>query len=64
MKKTVDTVKVWCYDGPRIFEMRRSFPAMMNLFAAYFFSYFYFFGFSADKVKVLFAANNGMTAFA
>ncbi len=30
---------------------------MKNLFAAFFFSYFYFFGFSAKKVKVLFAAN-------
>ena len=37
---------------------------MMNLFAAFFFGYFYFFGFSADKVKVLFAANNGATTFA
>lgn len=37
---------------------------MMNLFAAYFFSYFYFFSFSANKVRVLFAANNGSVAFA
>ena len=37
---------------------------MKNLFAAFFFNYFYFFGFSADKVKVLFAANNGVTTFA
>ena len=29
---------------------------MSNLYAANFFSYFYFFGFGADKVKVLFAA--------
>ena len=36
---------------------------MLNLFAAFFFGYFYFFGFSADKVKVLFAANNGWTTF-
>ena len=34
----------------------------MNLFAARFFSYFYFFSFGADKVKVLFAANNGATS--
>ena len=34
---------------------------MLNLFAAFFFVYF--FGFSADKVKVLFAANNGLTTF-
>lgn len=37
---------------------------MKNLFAAYFFNYFYFFGFRADKVKVLFAANHGATTFA
>jgi hypothetical protein len=37
---------------------------MMNLFAAFFFSYFYFFSFSADKVRVLFAANQGSTTFA
>ena len=37
---------------------------MKNLFAAYFFSYFYFFSFSADKVKVLFTANNGLTSCA
>ena len=36
---------------------------MLNLFAAFFFGYFYFFGFSADKVKVLFAANNELTTF-
>ena len=29
---------------------------MSNLYAANFFSYFYFFGLGADKVKVLFAA--------
>ena len=45
-------------------EARRSPLTMLNLFAAYFFSYFYFFSFSADKVKVLFAANNGVTTFA
>ena len=32
---------------------------MRNLCASYFFGYFYFFGFTADKVKVLFAAQNG-----
>lgn len=37
---------------------------MMNLFAAFFFGYFYFFGFWANKVRVLFAANNGLTTFA
>ena len=37
---------------------------MKNLFAAFFYCYFYFFGFCADKVKVLFAANNGVTTFA
>lgn len=37
---------------------------MKNLFAAFFYSYFYFFGFSADKVKVLFTANNGSTTCA
>lgn len=37
---------------------------MKNLFASYFFGYFYFFGFSADKVKALSAANNGLTTFA
>lgn len=31
--------------------------AFMKQFAAYFFSYFYFFGFRAKKVKVFFAAN-------
>lgn len=36
---------------------------MLNLFAAFFFAYFYFFGFGANKVKVLFAANNGLTTF-
>lgn len=35
---------------------------MLNLFAAFFFGYFY--GFWTDKVKVLFAANNGVTTFA
>ncbi len=37
---------------------------MKNLFAAFFYGYFYFFSFSADKVKVLFAANQGTTSFA
>lgn len=37
---------------------------MLNLFAAFFFCYFYFYGFWTDKVKVLFAANNGVTTFA
>ena len=37
---------------------------MKNLFAAFFYSYFYFFSFSAKKVKVLFAANHGSTTFA
>jgi hypothetical protein len=37
---------------------------MKNLFAAYFYFFFYFFGFRANKVKVLFAANNGSTTFA
>ena len=37
---------------------------MLNLFAAFFFGYFYFYGFWTDKVKVLFAANNGVTTFA
>jgi hypothetical protein len=37
---------------------------MKNLFAAYFYFFFYFFGFGANKVKVLFAANNGSTTFA
>ena len=35
---------------------------MLNLFAAFFFGYFYFYGFWTDKVKVLFAANNGATS--
>ena len=35
---------------------------MKNLFAAFFFGYFYFFGFSVKQVKVLFAANNGLTS--
>ena len=35
---------------------------MKNLFAAFFYSYFYFFSVGADKVKVLFAANNGATS--
>jgi len=33
-----------------------------NLFAAYYFSSFYFFGFGANEVKVLFAANNGASS--
>lgn len=37
---------------------------MLNLFAAFFFGCFYFYGCWADKVKVLFAANNGVTTFA
>ena len=37
---------------------------MLNRNAAFFYCFFYFFGFSADKVKVLFAANNGVTTFA
>ena len=37
---------------------------MMNLFAAFFFGYFYFFGFSVNDVRVLFAANNGAVTFA
>ena len=37
---------------------------MMNRFAAFFFGYFYFFGFSVKQVKVLFAANNGAVTFA
>ena len=37
---------------------------MMNRFAAFFFGYFYFFGFSVNKVKALSAANNGTTTFA
>ena len=37
---------------------------MKNLFTGSFFGYFYFFGFSADKVKALSAANNGLTTFA
>ena len=32
---------------------------MLNRIAACFYSYFYFFGFSDNKVRVLFAANNG-----
>ena len=36
---------------------------MLNLFVAFFFCYFYFFGFSANKVRVLSAANNGLTTF-
>jgi len=32
---------------------------MLDRFAAYFFGYFYFTGFQADKVKALLAANNG-----
>ena len=30
----------------------------MKRFAAFFYGYFYFFGFWAEKVKVFFAANN------
>jgi hypothetical protein len=37
---------------------------MKTLFAASFYRFFYFFGFGANKVKVLFAANNGSTTFA
>ena len=37
---------------------------MKNLFAAFFYGYFYFFSFCAKKVKVLFAANNGARSFA
>ncbi len=37
---------------------------MKNLFAAFFYGYFYFFSFGANKVKVLFAANNGSVTFA
>ena len=37
---------------------------MKNLSVASFTGYFYFFGFSADKVKALSAANNGLTTFA
>ena len=37
---------------------------MLNLSVAFFFCYFYFYGFWTDKVKVLFAANDGVTAFA
>ena len=40
-------------------EPQRRTPLMLNRIAAYFYSYFYFFGFSDNKVKVLFAANNG-----
>ena len=36
----------------------------MKQFAAFFYGYFYFFSFSADKVRVLFAANKGATSFA
>lgn len=37
---------------------------MMRQFASYFFSYFYFFGFGANKVKVLFAANGDAPSLA
>jgi len=37
---------------------------MKDLFVAFFYRYFYFFSFSADKVKVLFAANNGSPSLA
>ena len=37
---------------------------MKNLFAAFFYGYFYFFSFSADKVRVLFTANNGLATCA
>lgn len=35
---------------------------MKSQFAAYYFSSFYFFGFGVNKVKVLFAANDGANA--
>lgn len=38
--------------------------AFMKQFAAYFFSYFYFFGFGAKKVKVFFAANRRLPSVA
>ncbi len=37
---------------------------MLNRFAAYFFGYFYFFSFGADKVKGFFAANSGPASLA
>lgn len=37
---------------------------MKNLFVASFYRYFYFFSFYVNKVKVLFAANQGSTTFA
>ena len=37
---------------------------MMNLFAAFFFGYFYFFGFSVEKVRVFFAANKRLPSVA
>ena len=37
---------------------------MKNLFAAFFYCYFDFCSFSADKVKVLFAAKHGVTTYA
>ena len=37
---------------------------MMKQFAAYFFGYFYFCSFWFKKVRVFFAANNGLPSFA
>lgn len=36
---------------------------MKNLFAAYYYCFFYFFSFSATQVKVIFAATNGSPSF-
>lgn len=54
-EKTVDTALCRCYDVLKYFPVKGA-HTMSNLYAANFFSYFYFFGFGADKVKVLFAA--------
>jgi len=63
-KKSIDSTPPRCYAVLKYFRTDKGDPVMMNLFAAFFYSYFYFFGFSADKVKVLFAANHGSTTFA
>ena len=36
----------------------------MKKFAAFFYGYFYFFGFGAEKVKVFFAANKRLPSVA
>ena len=54
----IDREKSRCYHKNNPTRERGKEPNfMMKQFAAYFFGYFYFFGFCAEKVKVFFAAN-------